>query len=616
MIPLPDTTQSTGQVAQGAFNPLLAGGANPALSGGGVPLAAPAPTAPAATPTDSAPNSPLVQNIAQNTLTANKLSPGNWSQNVVGGVMSALAGFGVQGQAPIGAGVFSGIGKAVEQRQAMAAQKQKMSLEQRKEQREELGQDRDYQLKLAENARQQTKDVRDMSEHDMRMKNMTQENSIHQFELTKMESDFRQGQMDREESLKRIGAKPLQVSGQESPTFKDLGEAEKYATDNKLFDGAQNGYRARIVFGADNAYHLFEVPDEGVKQYTLKDPSGKNVNITTDALGALNYSEKVSQMRHTNAEAEELSAKAAMERLQAGTGTDTDRAVAISGSYTKMQNDPAFQALPKNPDTGRVDDQSPEFDKYLKTSDAGKEYSAAKGSGNLGYNTSTGEAYIASLSPNVGGTVRAIGEGREGFDALPKGKEKSAYVNYLNRAYPGFDETEQKSYQTARTQYTTGAQSVKVNAGMTAFNHLYELQQLNTPQSRIVGTPDYVAYQNKLGTVTDELGNFYGNSTIPGLEELNSSLGNATFRNKAIVTQAASMADKMRSYQATWDESIPKYLQKRGLHPAMPGTQADSLAHRDALIHGTAPAKPGAPPPTGVKLDLSKSVPVAKQGQN
>ena len=113
----------------------------------------------------------------------------DWAENAVAGVQAALAGFGAAGDVPAGAGALYGVGKAAEQgqqnRQRQAALKteqaqrqQQIDLEKQRVGNEQTNQDRDYQLRLAENARQQAESVRAMSEHDKRMVQMDDEHSV------------------------------------------------------------------------------------------------------------------------------------------------------------------------------------------------------------------------------------------------------------------------------------------------------------------------------------------------------------------------------------------------------------------------------------------------------
>ncbi|HXC44497.1 MAG TPA: hypothetical protein VNY51_13365 [Candidatus Dormibacteraeota bacterium] len=312
-------------------------------------------------PVTPGPSAPLSANIAQNTLQANRQNPGNWAQNIVAGVTSALAGFSSPKEAPIGAGYLSGIGQAA---QGMLAQRQKNIENQREQQKldtQQQNQDREYQLKVAENARQQAQSIREQSDHDLRMKAFRTEQTSREFNLMKDEADFRQSQLDKEDALRRIGAKPFQIAGQDAPAFDDLGQAEDFANKNGLANSThENDHRTRIVLGGDMKYHLYDVPDEGMKEYTLKDPSGKEVKIFTDPLGALNYQEKVSQIRHSSAESNELDAKAAMERLDAGTGTPTDAIIAAGAASKAVLADPNIADIPRDVD-GNIDKTSDQY---------------------------------------------------------------------------------------------------------------------------------------------------------------------------------------------------------------------------------------------------------------
>jgi hypothetical protein len=539
----------------------------------------------------------LPSRIAQGAQVAGAQQPGDWRKNLVAGVQSALAGF-APGPVPAGGGALYGIGKAMQNKQAQDEKQQEMQMQKDKQSKEFSNEDRDYQLKVAENARQQSADLRAQSEHDVRMKNFTQEGNLRDFNMMKAESDFRQSQLDKEDALKRVGAKPLMVAGQESPAFDDLGQAEKFAQDNELHNAHENDYRTRVVLGADQKYHLMEVPDDGVKEYTLKDPSGKDTKVWTDPLGALNYAEKVAQVKHTSAEATEQEAKAAQERILAGTGSISDKAMVAGKAFTDMMADPGYKSLPRD-DQGRIDETSPEYNALDSKYGVTKAYKDAS----VGYNNLHGEAYVRLLSPALGSQVRALGEGREDSSLLPRGKEKTPIVNALNQAYPGFDEGEQKNYFQAREKFTTGKEGQQVNQGMVAFNHLANLMKLSNASdgALIPGTPSYQAYQNQLDTVVGELGQFYGTSTVSGIEDLKKTLdAKAPWnRNQAIQTQAHSMNEKMEEFTQQWDDSIPKYLKATGQKVPMPGVNAESLANRDSLLGVKKPIPPAPQGATG-----------------
>ena len=99
--------------------------------------------------------------------------------------------------------------------------------------------------------------------------------------------------------------------------------------------------------------------------------------------------------------------------------------------------------------------------------------------------------------------------------------------------------------------------SVARNAGNTALLHLAELRKLNTDKSRIPGTTDYQKYQNKLDTISTELGRFYGNSTLEGIAGYRKTLGAIFNRDAAITTQAQSMGDKLDSFENQWKNAAP-----------------------------------------------------------
>jgi len=126
--------------------------------------------------------------------------------------------------------------------------------------------------------------------------------------------------------------------------------------------------------------------------------------------------------------------------------------------------------------------------------------------------------------------------------------------------YPTFDTSKAMNYPHVYSEFTSTKKNTAgyaVNAGATAFKHLAELQQLNTNTSRIPGTKDYQAFQDKLDTLASELAAFYGNNTIPGIAGYKSTLGATFNRDAAITTQAKSMGDKMNSYEHQWYNAAP-----------------------------------------------------------
>jgi hypothetical protein len=293
--------------------------------------------------------------IAQHQIAAGQVNHGDardWAENTVAGVQAALAGFGAAGKVNPGSGALAGVGAAARQGQERkdelnkeaanrAQRQQQLDLEKRRVQNEETNQNRDYQLRVAENARQQARSIADLAEHDKRMREMDDAHTEHNMRTMHEDITWRQGQMDREATLKAVGGKPMQIAGQETPAFDDLGQMEEYALKNNLAKQAHlNGYREQGMLGADNKYHIYQVPDAGPEWHEVKDANGKMTKIFGDPLSVLNYQEKVAQVRESGARASLDYAKA-QQQLQdfkdQGTAKAARKALdKVGGDYTKL----------------------------------------------------------------------------------------------------------------------------------------------------------------------------------------------------------------------------------------------------------------------------------------
>lgn len=300
--------------------------------------------------------SPLASPMAAATVAAGQTNKGGskeWAQNVVAGVETALSAFGAGGKAPAGSGAAYGVGAAARQflkeeegakdrKQAEADRQEELKLRQRELTDQEKNSSNEYQLRLAENARQQASDVRQAQEHDIRMKLLGDEHTANTFDTMNKEVEWRQKQLDYEDALHNIGAKPLDVLGKPSPSFDHLGDLETYASTNNLAKQAhQNGYRTRAVFGADNKWRLYEVPDNPPSWHTVKDPDGNSVRIFGDPLAVLNYQQKVAEIGRTNAVAHRDYATAQREYEKFNEEGTVKKAradlSAVGGDYSKLQ---------------------------------------------------------------------------------------------------------------------------------------------------------------------------------------------------------------------------------------------------------------------------------------
>jgi hypothetical protein len=191
------------------------------------------------------------------------------------------------------------------------------------------------------------------------------------------------------------------------------------------------------------------------------------------------------------------------------------------------------------------------------------------------------------------------GDGKGGasplVDSIGTGKiapERMAYLLSRNpelltavtAKYPDFDGSKAAAYPSVYKEFTStkkGTAGAALNAGGTALKHLKELDALNTVASHVPGTPAYVKYMNKADTLSTELAGFYGDTTIPAINNIKSTLTSQApgGRHGAIITQAQSMGDKFDSYEQQWKNAAPsKYYEA-----PLPNVDKDAIAARAAL---------------------------------
>jgi hypothetical protein len=146
---------------------------------------------------------------------------------------------------------------------------------------------------------------------------------------------------------------------------------------------------------------------------------------------------------------------------------------------------------------------------------------------------------------------------------------------------PSFDGSKAESYPVIYKDFTSGKAATAINSGATAMEHMQKLQRLNTAASHIPGTAAYNAYHNQLDTLAPELAKFYGDTTVPAIAALKSTLG-ATLpgnRQAAIETQAQSMGKKFDNYEQQWTNAAPS----RSYEAPMPGLSEEAKEARAAL---------------------------------
>lgn len=185
--------------------------------------------------------------------------------------------------------------------------------------------------------------------------------------------------------------------------------------------------------------------------------------------------------------------------------------------------------------------------------------------GGLGNSNLTGADYLASLPPNIRSTVQAMGEGRVGFSALPRGKERQVYVNALNRAYPGFDESKVQSYDSMRKDFISGKTSVGINSYNTAIAHLGTMfdhvSGANTLSINTPGTEVHRQLELDKQLVSTELAKAVSNGQLTEGEQksIMSKIGGMTVNSyKERIKEAVTLLEgKLEAYQNQWNNGMP-----------------------------------------------------------
>ncbi|HUD75526.1 MAG TPA: hypothetical protein VMQ76_10670, partial [Terracidiphilus sp.] len=99
------------------------------------------------------------------------------------------------------------------------------------------------------------------------------------------------------------------------------------------------------------------------------------------------------------------------------------------------------------------------------------------GGGAPGTPGKTGPEYLASLSPNIAATVKAIGEYREPPpNAANRSKEAQQLLSAVNQVYPEFKADIWPTLTAARKSFTSSGVGTVVNSFNTALQHLDRLQ--------------------------------------------------------------------------------------------------------------------------------------------
>ena len=525
------------------------------------------------------------QQIAKNTIAAGQQNHGDsrdWAENAVAGVQSALAGIGAGEKESTG--WLSGIGRSARAQQAQRAEQQKAKLDQEKQLTEEqltgaqiahLNADTYTIERAARNSDRET--MQKLVDSDVAASEPYVEGGI-----------VNLGEHLTSDDLSRM-LKPgpngkSEVNGHEVVPFKD-GITDEIGKDGRpildpegnpvqrptyrLFDanGQVQFDDTQAKFISDNTpYH----PQPGspisvVDAHTMQTLAKKNqtfdlsIQKVQSEIGRDTAEAQKAEGETKNAADEQAikqqAAKLFTPYLAAGDG-DPWKAIQIMGRDPKNASSLGIVEQAYGP--GNIE----AWHEKQQEAEAKQQELALKKQGDASYegdpNAASPQAFLASLGPEQQATIKMIGEGRVALNSptylLAR---KPEIMDAVAKAYPGFDASKVKAYQDTYKDFTSGKTSIAINSGATALQHLAELRQLNTNTSRVPGTKDYQAYQNKVNTVAPELARFYGNDTDLGVESMKQTLDSTFNRDSAITTQAKSMGDKMDSYEQQWANAAP-----------------------------------------------------------
>jgi hypothetical protein len=210
----------------------------------------------------------------------------------------------------------------------------------------------------------------------------------------------------------------------------------------------------------------------------------------------------------------------------------------------------------------------------------------------------------SGTGPKGEALVDSIGSGRIALDRLGYLAARNPdLLAAVQQKYPDFDSSKAAQYPAVYKEFTStkkGTAGGALNAGATALKHLHELDALNTVKSHIPGTSDYVKYQNKADTLSTELASFYGDTTIPAIASIKSTLTTQVpgGRAGAIRTQAQSMGDKFDSYEQQWQNAAPSKAYEAPM-PQIDKEAMEARATLDPRFHARMVAEQqGSPPPS------------------
>lgn len=191
----------------------------------------------------------------------------------------------------------------------------------------------------------------------------------------------------------------------------------------------------------------------------------------------------------------------------------------------------------------------------------------------------TGEAFIRTLPPGRANTLRAFSNGLMVLNptALERTEKGQAYLDDVYTAYPDLDATKAPTYAKLRQGFTSGPQSIGINASNTVLHHLNLMDKnLGKATAGYTGSVEQFFGANPAGrqvaddaiAIANELGRLYTGGVVAQEEKgkweekLNPKGFGMTVNKLRTNVQEFTrlLGGKLEAFQDQWDDGVPSAL--------------------------------------------------------
>jgi hypothetical protein len=501
-----------------------------------------------------------------------------WLRIAAEGIQGAAAGMAAgKGEGNQGKAAFAG----VQQGQQMAAQQEQNAKDMTDEVRQQKldnANNQMLQMKMAENAWDFADKKRKATEDDVKFTN------------------------EMEDRLIKDGGKVIGTAAHPG----DIAEILKVQPD--VMEQMVKKQTIRILPNIDeNGNHVgikaIIMPSGYHNEVLSAGQTGHSFNPITGKVEEFKYSDPVTAGERDVHDAAAVTAKQAFDEKQ----RQADKAAADL-AHTKQET--ATSAAEQTEIPSKIAEQTANANK------ANSETAAAKDKGGAGAPGTDDD-----LIRMVGSGPMPVGN----WGYMLSRMKDPTFARKVAAAYPDMDTTTIKRYMDASDEFASSTKGAgkQLNNGSTAIGHLGELYDRASASSMIPYTEDSNRTNTLKAGIVGELGQFYGESTIPGQAKFEKAVGSnvPSARKDGIIEQIQMLGDKMSSFQQQWKNSMPSKHYSRpmpGLSPEAMSTwmKLDPtgarrfLAHQDELDmskNGSQPAAQAAPKAAPGGLSFSKS---------